>query len=86
MIHFIQSIIHSTVGSGIWTRTDLAQAVLTDADLRGVDLRDVRGLTIHQIRTARIDERSQLPLRLRILQVWDQITQIPTRRDGSSRS
>jgi uncharacterized protein YjbI with pentapeptide repeats len=53
------------------SRTDMTNAILTGADLRGVDLRRVRGLTRHQLRSARIDSSTRLPVRLRILRMLE---------------
>lgn len=57
---------------------------MTGADLRGVDLRGVRGLTCRQVRSAHIDSRTQLPLRLRLACVWDRLTSHLTGRDESA--
>ena len=43
------------------TATDVTGACFQGADLRGVDLREVVGLTSEQIRDAIIDEQTQLP-------------------------
>ncbi len=65
-------------------RTDVTHAIMTGADLRGVDLRGVRGLTCHQVRSARIDSRTRLPMRLRVLCALDRLTRNVAGREGSS--
>lgn len=47
--------------------TNLTKAILIGADLRGVDLRQVQGLTWEQLRTAVIDPDTRLPLGLRLM-------------------
>ncbi|MCU0962358.1 MAG: pentapeptide repeat-containing protein [Pirellulaceae bacterium] len=47
--------------------TDMTKAILIGADLRGVDLRQVRGLTWEQLRTAVLDPGTRLPLGLRLM-------------------
>ena len=43
------------------TATNVSDACFEGADLRGVDLREVVGLTIDQVRGAIVDETTQLP-------------------------
>jgi hypothetical protein len=45
----------------------MTKAILIGADLRGVDLRQVRGLTWEQLRTAVLDPGTRLPLGLRLM-------------------
>ncbi len=47
--------------------TNLTKAILIGADLRGVDLRQVQGLTWAQVRTAVIDYDTRLPLNIRLI-------------------
>lgn len=47
--------------------TNLTKAILIGADLRGVDLRQVQGLTWAQVRTAVIDYDTRLPLNIRLM-------------------
>ena len=43
------------------TATDITGACLDGADLRGVDLSEVIGLTMDQVRNAIVDEHTRLP-------------------------
>ncbi len=64
-----------TTRTAVWTRTDITKAILTGADLRGVDLRHVRGLTRQQLRTARIDASTLLPVGLRLVLAIERLVQ-----------
>jgi hypothetical protein len=57
------------------TCTDITKAILTGADMRGVDLRHVRGLTRQQLRTARIDASTLLPVGLRLVRAIERLVQ-----------
>jgi uncharacterized protein YjbI with pentapeptide repeats len=65
----------TTLRSAGWRRTDITKAILTGADLRGVDLRYVRGLRRQQLRTARIDASTLLPVGLRIVLAIERLVQ-----------
>lgn len=54
-------------------RTVMTDAILSGADLRGVDLRCVRGLTLGQLRAARMDARTRLPFRLKLVLTIDRL-------------
>ena len=41
--------------------TLLHGAILDGADLRGADLRDSLGLTVEQLKSAKLDQRTRLP-------------------------
>jgi hypothetical protein len=65
-------------------RTNVKNAIMTGADLRGVDLRGVRGLTCRQVRSARTDSRTRLPVCLRLLCAFDRLTSGFVRHNGSA--
>lgn len=55
--------------------TDMTKAILIGADLRGVDLRQVRGLTRQQLRTALLDTHTRLPVGLRLAWAFEQFVE-----------
>ena len=72
--------IRTTVPSAGRARTNMTKAILTGTDLRGVDLRHVRGLTRQQLRTARIDASTLLPLGLRLVRAVEWLVRHLRRR------
>lgn len=56
-------------------QTDMTKAILIGADLRGVDLRQVKGLTREQLRTALVDAGTRLPLGLRVMWALEQFAE-----------
>ena len=51
---------------------------------RASDLRGVRGLTCRQVRSARTDSRTRLPMRLRLLCAFDRLTSGIVGHDGNA--
>ena len=54
----------------------MTDAVLVGADLRGVDMRCVHGLTLGQLRAARTDTRTRLPFGLRLVLTIDRLSRM----------
>lgn len=49
------------IGSAAHRKTNMFGTCLRGADLRGVDLSEVEGLTIYQLKRAIVDRRTRLP-------------------------